>query len=243
MFSYIELWILTIGCCQFAGEKLSHILWQLIFFTSIRLAEDLLAKNLYLCGTTCSNRTDFPSDLKPNKQLKALRRGESIFRRKGNIVATVWKEKELVSFISTQCDVTGNGTVRRKQNDGTYIEVPTIPTVTIYNKYMGGVNDNDQMRQYYETSRLAKKWWRYLFWFCVDVSIVNAHILMHFVQNYPNLTQLQFRIELIKGLIGEFSSRRHTVQHGTVQSGHWPVKMSKGRCKQCLKDKKTTFCR
>ena len=79
--------------------------------------------------------------------------------------------------------------------------------------------------------------------FCLDASIVNAHILRQVAQNHPNLTLLQFRIELIKGLIGEFSSSRHTVQHRTVQSGHWPVKMSKSRCKWCLKDKKTTFCR
>ena len=175
--------------------------------------------------------------------MKALLRGESIFRRKGNIVATVWKDKKVVSFISTQCDVRGNETVCRKQKDGMYIEVPTIPTVTLYNKYMGGVDHNDQMRHYYETSRRAKKWWRYLFWFCVDVSIVNAHILMQVAENHPNLTQLQFCIELIEGLIGEFSLRQYTVQHGTVQTGHWPVKMSKGRCKRCLQDKKTIFCR
>lgn len=108
------------------------------FFTSIRLAEDLLAKNLYLCGTTPQNKTDFPSDLKPNKpEVKALRHGESIFWQKENIVATVWKDKKLVSYISTQCDVRGYETVRRKQNDGRYIKVPTIPTVTLYNKYMG----------------------------------------------------------------------------------------------------------
>ena len=158
------------------------------FFTSVRLARDLLDNELYLCGTTRSNRTDFPADLKPNKQeVKALRRGESVHRRQGNIVVTVWKDKKLVSFISTQCDVTGNETVRRKEEDGTYIEVPTIPAVTLYNKYMGGVDRSDQMRQYYETSRWAKKWWRYLFWFCLDVSIVNAHILMQIADNHPHL--------------------------------------------------------
>ena len=96
------------------------------------------------------------------------------------------KTKNL-SFISTQCDVTGDETVRRKEEDGTYIEVPTIPAVTLYNKYMGGVDRSDQMRQYYETSRWAKKWWRYLFWFCLDVSIVNAHILMQIADNHPHL--------------------------------------------------------
>lgn len=158
-------------------------------------------------------------------------------------MATVWKDKKVVSFISTQCNVRGDETVRRKQKDGTYIEVPTIPTVILYNKYMGGVDHSDQMHQFYETSRRAKKWWRYLFWFCLDVSIVNAYILMQIADNHPNFTQLQFCMELVKGLIGEFSLHQHTVQQGTVQLGHWSMQMSKGRCKRCFKDKKTTFCR
>lgn len=182
------------------------------FFTSVRLAPDLLDNELYLCGTMHSNRTDFPADLKPNKQeVRALRRGESVYQQQGNIVITVWKDKKLVSFISTQCDVRGNETVRRKQKDGTYIKVPTIPAVTLYNKYMGGVDRSDQMRQYYETLRQAKKWWRYLFWFCLDVTIVNAHILIQIADNHPHLTQLEFRIELVNALIGEFSSRQHNV--------------------------------
>ena len=119
--------------------------------------------------------------------MKALRRGESVYRRQGNIVITVWENKKLVSFITTQCDVTGDETVRRKEEDETYIEVPTIPAVTLYNKYMGGPDRSDQMRQYYETSRRANKWWRYLFWFCLDVSIVNAHILMQIADNHPHL--------------------------------------------------------
>jgi len=50
-----------------------HIFWD-NFFTSVRLAEDLLRNNLYLCGTTRSNRTDFPANLKPHKaEVKALR--------------------------------------------------------------------------------------------------------------------------------------------------------------------------
>ena len=148
-----------------------------------------------------------------------------------------------MSFITTQCDVTGDETVRRKEEDETYIEVPTIPAVTLYNKYMGGVDRSNQMRQYYETSRRAKKWWRYLFWFCLDVTIVNAHILMQIGDNHPHLTQLEFRFELVNALIGEFSSHQHNVQEGAVQTGHWPVKMTKGRCKRCLKKGKVTFCR
>ena len=53
---------------------------------------------------------------------------------------------------------------------------------------------------------------------------------MQIVDNHPNFTQLQFCIEMVKMLIGDFSSWQHAVQEGTVQTGHWLVKMSKGRC-------------
>lgn len=204
-----------------------------------------MENDIYLCGTTRSNRKDFPKQLKPNvAAVKVLRRGESLFRRKGDVVATVWKDKKLVSFISTQCQVGGNETVSRKQKDGSIIQVPAVPVVQLYNKYMGGVDLSDQKRQYYESSRRAEKWWRYLLWFSIDVCIVNAHILMMEADNHPNLSQLQFRIELIEGLIGEFTARqRNTAIEGTVQAHHWPVQMSKGRCKRCLKSRKNTFCR
>ena len=84
--------------------------------------------------------------------MKALRRGESLFRRKGGVVATVWKDKKLVSFLSTQCEVRGNETVSQKQKDRKIIQVPTVPVVQLYSKYMGIVDHSDQMRQYYECS-------------------------------------------------------------------------------------------
>ena len=175
--------------------------------------------------------------------MKALRRGESLFRRKGNVVVTVCgKDKKLVSFISTQCQLRGDDAVPRKQKDGT-IQVPTVPVVQLYNKYMGGVDLSDQKRQYYECSRRAKKLWRYLLWFAVDVCVVNARILMLLADNFPNLSQLQFRLELIEAFISDFSSRQHSTTEGTVQAHHWPVSMSKGRCKRCLKNHKITFCR
>jgi hypothetical protein len=180
----------------------------------------MLKDKLYLCGTTRANRTEFPVDLKDKEAKKKLCRGESLFRRKGNVVATIWKDKKPVAFLSTQCNVRGQETVKRKQKDGTFIDVPTLPVVTLYNKYMGGVDRSDQMRQYYQTSRRANKWWRYLLWFGVDISIVNASILMNLSPNHRNTTQLAFRIELIKGLLAGFSSRKRNPVQEALNVGH-----------------------
>ena len=62
-------------------------------------------------------------------------------------------------------------------------EAPHVKSVNMpapiftYNQYMGGVDLNDQLRSYYPSGRSGTKWWRYLFWFIFDVSIINALIL------------------------------------------------------------------
>ena len=43
-----------------------------------------------------------------------------------------------------------------------------------YNQFMSGVDLADQLRQYYSAGRRSKKYWKYIFWFLVDVSICNA---------------------------------------------------------------------
>ena len=139
------------------------------FITSIPLACDLLRDKTYLCGTIRSNRRGFPSMLSPTRaNVKALKKGESKFCRRGNLVASVWKDTKLVCFLSTQSNPVGVDIVNRKQRDGTIIQVPTVPVAVHYNKNMGGVDQSDQQRQYYAVGRKSCKWWRYLLWFLVD---------------------------------------------------------------------------
>ena len=185
------------------------------------------------CGTIRSNHPGFPNSL--SQQTAEVRHG--------NLVASVWKDTKLVCFLSTQSNPVGDQTVNRKQHDGTVIQVPTVPAAISYNKNMGGVDLNDQQRNYYAVGRKSRKWWRSLLWFLVDVSIVNAHILETEAENHRTRPQLQFRVELAKTLVGEFSSHSLSVSEGRLTDGHWPVETSKGRCKRCLKRKRTKWCR
>ena len=147
------------------------------FFTLIPLACNLLREQTYLCGMIRSNRHSMPAGLlMKNAKVKALRKVESRFRRCGNLVASVWKDAKLVSFLS-KLNPVGDDHVNRKQQDGSIIEVPPVPTAVSYNENMGGVDLNDQHRKHYSVGHKSRKWWRYLLWFLIDVSIVNAHIL------------------------------------------------------------------
>ena len=112
-----------------------------------------------------------------------------------------------------------------------------------YNKNMGGVDLSYQLCGYYAVGRKSRKWWRYLFWFCVDLSIANASILETLAPNHSTRKQLAFRLELAKKLIGDFQNRGLSPSSGNLEGGHWPIPFSKGRCKRCLKNKRNTFCR
>ena len=89
------------GLTQNFTSKNHHIFCD-NFFTSVSLAEDLLNDNIYLCGTTCAICKDFPKELANNPQVKRFKQRESLFRRREDLVATVWKDKRFVNFLSTQ---------------------------------------------------------------------------------------------------------------------------------------------
>ena len=101
------------------------------YFTTCRLAEMLLEKGIYSCGTARMDRRGFPADLKGLR----LNRGEFDFRQKGGVVATVWRDKKDVSIISTLTSGTETTTVERRQKDGTKVTVPCPQAVATYNTY------------------------------------------------------------------------------------------------------------
>ena len=72
---------------------------------------------------------------------------------------------------------------------------------------MGGVDLHDQNRRYYNLALKAVKWWRYLFWFLLDVSIINSFILYKETVDKP-MSHLQFQLQLSEELIGRFCARK-----------------------------------
>ena len=106
-----------------------------------------------------------------------LQRGESLSCQRGNVVASVWRDRKLVYVMSTNSDSEGSTTVQRKERDGSAQMIPCPPNVVAYNKYMGGVDRSDQLWHYYRVRCKTRKFYRYIFWLLFDSSVVNAFIL------------------------------------------------------------------
>ena len=178
------------------------------FFSSVDLLLDLFRAGLYSCGTLRANRRGFPDALRvPAK--KGLRdRGDSKTYQRGNLTVCVWQDNCPVVVIATNSDPTTTETVTRKKRDGTNATYPCPASVALYNRYMGGVDQNDQLRGYYHVRLKCRKYYKYIFWFLFDVAITNSYILCRSYTDLRIDSMKDFRTCLAKQLIGEYSSRK-----------------------------------
>ena len=157
-------------------------------------------------------------------------RGDSLTVQAGKVVASAWMDRKVVMLMSTTCQPSESGTVQRKQKDGSRVEVPCPASIILYNKFMGGVDRGDQLRGYYRCRTKSRKFYKYIFFFLLDVAITNAHILMKTsTSSCPFKGVKSFRIQLAKDLIGEYCSRRRRGRGGTVihplPFRHYPIRL------------------
>jgi len=85
-----------------------------------------------------------------------LKKGQSAFRRKGDVMVQVWKDRRLVHMISTTHDATVVSTEGKDRK--TNMEIKKPYAVVQYNKFMKGVDRADQYLSFYSVLRKTAKW-------------------------------------------------------------------------------------
>ena len=149
--------------------------------------------------------------------------------------------------MSTTSQPSAVGTVLRKHEDGSRVPVPCPQAIISYNEFMGGVDRGDQLRGYYSCRTKSRKFYKYIFYFLLDVAITNAFVLYKDYAGSPRVKTIRdFRVELAKELIGDYCSRRRAGRQGSVLRNlplrHFPVKLvpddpsrrNRKRCSRCL---------
>lgn len=164
------------------------------YYTSPELAAELDANDTYLCGTVRVNRKGMPRAF-PLIKLKA---GDSVYRRKGNMLVIKFHEKRDVHIISTVHEATY--TILQNRRYGGDLVKPTA--VVDYCKHMGGVDLSDQLLQYYESLRRTVKWYKKLFFHLLNMLVVNAYkLFLKYGHNSVKRSHQKFRSELVRALI------------------------------------------
>ena len=120
------------------------------YYTSVGLFEGLEGRKTLACGTVRSNRLGLPKDIcdVKAKEVKSLKRGESLYRQKETLTCVTWHDRKPVSFLGTvPTSEDDSGVVERSTNvNGHWVKQNfTRPgLISLYNTYMGGVDVSDQ---------------------------------------------------------------------------------------------------
>ena len=179
------------------------------FFSSVRLIENLLQNGTFYCGTVRQNSKGLPKQVTNAKLAKGKKR--QMVNPHGILVCK-WKDKRDVMMIASNSN--GGDVVKTRTKNKT--EVHHVPNmIVMYNKYMGGVDHNDQFRAYYNVGRSGKKWWKYVMWGLLNIATVNAHIL-HSLSHMPlpsdkrKYSMKSFKLAVVHQLVDNFCGRKRS---------------------------------
>ena len=117
--------------------------------------DNFYAKSTFCCGTVRIDHGQFSQQFKTAK----LQHGESILLKNGNMATVHWFDKPDV-FAMSAIHGTGNVEVTRRRDEQSF-QKPVI--INEYNKFMGGVDQCDQLLSSYSLNRKSVKWWKKLF--------------------------------------------------------------------------------
>ena len=216
------------------------------YYTSLPLAITLEQHNTGFIGTAIKSRIDLPDTIRsPSFRLS---NDEIVAFRSNRLLAVGWRaaqKKKPVIMLSTESCAQPT-TVTAAATRRTSVKPKVVDD---YNRSMNGVDKADQYTVYYSFIRKSVKWWRKLFFWLFEVTVVNSYIL--YSTNTPNpSTHLQFRQSLVEALVschlvsapprprlGRPRKRSHSAsasvapERFNLQLGHFPMR---GTTKECV---------
>lgn len=172
------------------------------FYTGVDTARKLLQRGLYMYGTVRTDR-GIDKTIAATVATNGLTDGQFIWSMAPpSLLSCVWRDSTPtgVWFLSTchKGDVE-QGEVRRRKR-GYPTAMKPAPQVAIdYNKFMGGCDRANSLRSSYSTYLTHKKrWYMSLFYYGLDVLIVNSFIYRNETAPGNQLTQKKWREEIAK---------------------------------------------
>ncbi|XP_043487956.1 piggyBac transposable element-derived protein 4 [Polistes fuscatus] len=183
-----------------------HHMYTNHYYTSYVLAQELAKMKCSFTGTILTNRKELPKEIKNQK----FSTKSTVAYRRGNTLVLGWKDKRVVTCLTTRGN-TGMTTVKRITRGDVDIMVKKPNIILNYIKYMGGVDRTDQYASNYCFLRKSLKWWRKLFFWGMEISLVNSYLLYKIEKTKRGekpLSHLRFLKTLVEQLRGSYRQQR-----------------------------------
>lgn len=223
------------------------------YYTSLPLAMALNAQNTSFIGTVVKSRVDLPDPIR-SPSLR-LANDEIVAYRTDRLLALGWRaaqKKKPLFIVSTES--CAKPVSVRSVATGRIAQKPLV--VDEYNHSMNGVDKADQYTVYYSFIRRSHKWWRKLFFWLFEVTLVNSFILYQTTVSNP-LTHFKYRQSIVDSLVSCHLAtasprprigrrRKHQVvdsedpERFNLHLGHFPKRGTQRECVVCSDTKHGT---
>lgn len=217
----------------------SHIIFMDNFYSSPFLYYNLLNVNTGATGT-CRPRKGFPAGYMKTKLPK--KGDQKVVTYDDKILSLRIHDRKVVTLMSTV--YSSNHVAIGKKHWKTKEEITKPELMHQYNKYMGGVDLNDQLLKYSAYSRRTLKWWNKAAFRILNVAMVNAYILykewceQNNIARQKRLSHSDYRLMVLKQWLATVAA--NNVLHDThevsefsrLQGRHFMEKIPSGNAKQ-----------
>lgn len=178
------------------------------FYNSVTLAECLLTRQTYVCGTLRSDRRGNPKVVTKKK----LKKGEVYGQENEKGVKVLkWVDKRPVLMITSRPEdsdcLVPSGKLNRKKE-----EISKPSSVLAYNNVKKGVDISDQLSSYYSPLRKTIRWYKKVaFELILGTCVVNAFVIFNSErQKRQKWEMLKFREAIIDELLKDEPSQGTT---------------------------------
>jgi hypothetical protein len=169
-----EQWDLTASSSVVFRLALNYKVYADNYFTSVDLAQKLIERGIRFAGTIRPART-YCKDLAKSGRGSCT---ERVLGEENSVVLVKWSDNSSVHLLSSYVGVGQCDEARRYERAiHMYINVPRPEIVSEYNRFMGGIDLMNSFLAKYRYRMKSRRWYLYLFWQFVMVSVVNAWLL------------------------------------------------------------------
>lgn len=178
------------------------------FYTGYNLALELLKLGVHTTGTIQRLRQGLPQEVKRKLKLK-VHEVVAYSIQSENVMTLCWQDKRQILMLSTWHDADVQ-TVQRRTKGGQTVSIQKPTVIVDYSAKMGAVDRADHLCTSYNFARKTLKWWRKMFFWLLEVCIVNSYILYNLnrqLSNEPTIEHGQYRKNLIIQLVGDVRNK------------------------------------
>ncbi|KAE9047241.1 hypothetical protein PR003_g1172 [Phytophthora rubi] len=167
--------------------------WRLVitdrFYTSVKLAMELLHRRIYLTGTIQTDRSGYARDIVTKKETKQVNKRRFVVSPQGTIkLAQNKRFPQITAAMSMDRTPPRPFAIKWGQSQNNHMRrvhgemqpVPAPELVRDYHRWMGGVDVHDQLRMQRYSIQLSyktRKYYKTLFLGLLDMALVNAFIV------------------------------------------------------------------